>query len=302
MAKYNIYVSCNACGDLHPMEIFVMLENGPASKQSIGERYQGKDLPSELAALKDKRVYCPKLGRHYSQKNEKEIFLISVNSQGDQIVPIAAPLVLVSSEATEIDEPSNRGERMAVLLDKLGERLSFERQGAHLYDAFLQKIESGVGEAKIVQFAEDLRQICKEEKKHFELLQSAITELGGDATLETRSADVAGILSHGIMQIVTDPRTTIAQTLQAILTAELMDNDGWQILIELAGELGQARLKEQCQKAKDGEQKHLQTIRGWLSSMTLKEAIRENALGESGAIDFEHEEEEKAPKNRSSAD
>jgi rubrerythrin len=299
MAKYNIFASCNACGDLHPMEIFVMLENGPASKQSIGDRYQGKKFPPELAALKDKRLYCPKLGRHYSQKNEKEIFLIPVDSQRDQIVPLAAPLVLVSSERATIDDLSNDSERMSVLLDKLGERLSFERQGARLYEAFLQKIESGAGEAEIIPSAEDLQQICKEEKKHFELLQTGITELGGDVTVETPSADIAGVLSHGILQIVTDPRTTLAQTMQAILSAELMDNDGWQILVDLAGELGQSHLKEQCEKAKEAEQKHLQIIRGWLSSMTLQEATRENALSQSG--DLGSEEQEESGKDRNSA-
>jgi rubrerythrin len=270
MAKYNVFVLCNACGDLHPMEIFVMLENGPAAKQSIGDRYDGKELPSELAALKDMRVYCPKFGRHYSQRNEKKIFLIPVDSH--QVVPPIAPIVLVKTDAAQAETLAAESEQMSLLLDKLGERLSFERQGARLYEAFLEKIESGAGAVSMSAFVEDLRQICKEEKRHFDLLENAIAELGGDVTAETPSADVAGVLSHGILQIVTDPRTTIAQTLQAILTAELMDNDGWQILIELAGETGQTRLKEQCQKAKNGEQKHLETIRGWFSAMTIREA------------------------------
>jgi rubrerythrin len=285
MPKYNAFASCNACGDLHPMEIFVMLEDGPAGKQSIGDRYHGKQLPSELAALKNRRLYCPKLGRHYSQKNENQIFLIPVDTQGDQIVPIGAPLVLVTSEGAEIKERSNHSEQISVLLDKLGERLYFERQGARLYEVFLQKVESGAGEAAIALPAEDLAQIYKEEKKHFELLQTAITELGGDATVETPSADIAGVLSHGILQIVMDQRTTVAQTMQAILSAELLDNDGWQMLIDLAGESGQARLKEKCQEAKLAEQRHLQTIRGWLSAMTIKQAGGENASCESGGID-----------------
>ncbi len=272
MAKYNIFALCNACGDLHPMEIFVMLESGPTSKQSIGDRYRGRELPAELAALRDKRVYCPKLGRQYSQKNEKEIFLIPVESQADPVLPIAAPIVWVASEAAKAEDLSNHSERMSVLLDKLGERLSFERQGVRLYDALLQKIESGGGEVAIALPTEALRQIRSEEKNHFDFLQIAVTELGGDAAVDTPSADIAAVLSHGILQVVTDPRTTIAQTMQAILGAELLDNDGWQIVIELAGELGQTRLKERSQKAKDAEQKHLQTIRSWLSSMTVKEA------------------------------
>lgn len=264
MGKYNIFVLCNACRGLHPMEIFVMVENGPANKQSIADHYRGKELPSELAKIKDMRVYCPKLGRHYSQKNDKEIFLIPADSY--QVMPV----VPVKTTPTTPEELTDEGERTALLLDKLGERLSFERQGVRLYEAFLQKIEKGAGTASMGAFVADLRQIFRDEKSHLELLQSAIKELGGDITAETPSAEVAGILSHGILQIVTDPRTTIAQTLQAILTAELMDNDGWQILLELAAEAGQTRLKEEFEKVRAGEQRHLDTIRGWFSSMTMQ--------------------------------
>ena len=272
MARYNVFAVCNACGDVHPMEVVVMLQGGPTSKQSIGDRYQGKDLPSELAALKDNRVYCPKFGRHYSQKNEREIFLIPFDQQENQRVPNTAPVVLLSSKASRTEESSIHHERMGVLLDKLGERLSFERQSTRLYETFLRKIEAHPEEAANAPSAEKLRHICKEENEHFELLHNTITELGGDATVESPSADMSGVLSHGILQVVSDPRTTIVDTVQAILSAELMDNDGWQILTDLASELGQKGLKHKCQRAKDEEQKHLQTFRSWLSAMTLKEA------------------------------
>jgi Mn-containing catalase len=67
--------------------------------------------------------------------------------------------------------------------------------------------------------SEDLNHIYIEELEHFKLLQKAIANLGGDATVQTPSADVVGVLSHGIVQVVSDPRTTIPQTLQAVLSA-----------------------------------------------------------------------------------
>jgi len=79
MPKYNVYALCNACGDLHPMEISVTLDDGPVEKQSIGDRYEAKDLPANLATLKDTRVQCPKTGRQYAQKNDKQIFLVPIN-------------------------------------------------------------------------------------------------------------------------------------------------------------------------------------------------------------------------------
>ena len=178
------------------------------------------------------------------------------------------------------EELAADADRMSVLLDKLGERLAFERQGTRLYEAFIQKLEQAPLEHSVGPSSEDLRHICEEELAHFKLLQKAITGIGGDATVETPSADVIGVLSHGIMQIVGDPRTTIPQTLQAILSAELADNDGWQMLGELAGQLGFSDLVTKCEKAFEEEQEHLENVRRWLSEMTLSEA-----LGEEQALD-----------------
>jgi rubrerythrin len=190
----------------------------------------------------------------------------------NDVLPIGSPPVVMENgeENPEGSLPDHLGG--PVLLDKLGERLAFERQGTRLYEAFLKKIEAlalvdGSGPS-----VEDLQHICEEELEHFTLLQKVITGMGADATVQTPSADIVGVLSHGILQIVTDPRTTIAQTLQAMLNAELADNDGWEMLQGLAAELGQKDLEEQCQRAFEEEQEHLKKVRGWLLSMTLDEA------------------------------
>jgi rubrerythrin len=195
--------------------------------------------------------------------------------------PIGSPPTLVN--ATEMDNTEKSppaDNRMAVLLDKLGERLAFERQGTRLYEAFVQKVESIPVDEPNAPEVENLRHICGEELEHFELLQQAIVKLGGDATVETPSADIAGVLSHGVLQVVSDPRTTIAQTLQAILTAELADNDGWHMLRDLTEQLGYDDLAKQCAEALQQEQEHLESVRTWLSNMTLTEAVGEAGLME----------------------
>ncbi|MPZ78639.1 MAG: hypothetical protein GEU77_19230 [Deltaproteobacteria bacterium] len=184
--------------------------------------------------------------------------------------PIGSPPIMV--EVSRDGKNVGQFEGLAVLLDKLGERLAFERQGTRLYEAFMQKCESLNLEDGSGPSSEELRHICQEELEHFNLLQKAITTLGGDATVQTPSADVAGVLTHGVLQIVGDPRTTIPQTLQAMLTAELVDNDGWQMLQDLATELGQDDLEEQCSRALEQEQEHLEKVREWLLSMTLDQA------------------------------
>ena len=119
-------------------------------------------------------------------------------------------------------------------------------------------------------------------------------QLGGDATVQTPSADVAGVISHGVLQIISDPRTTIAQSLQAILTAELADNDGWQMLQDLTEQLGHAELAEQCSEAL--EQEHLENVRAWLSNMILSEAAGPEGLVTANAKS-EEDDEEKPKKN-----
>ena len=79
LAKYNVYALCIACGELHPMDVSVTVENGPKTKHSVGQTYQGKELSPQLAKLRERQIYCPKTGRQYPQKNDKQIFLIPVS-------------------------------------------------------------------------------------------------------------------------------------------------------------------------------------------------------------------------------
>ena len=119
----------------------------------------------------------------------------------------SAPIIISRSKTVGEEELSADADRMSVLLDKLGERLAFERQGTRLYEAFLQKLEAMPLASDSGPSREDLRHIYDEELEHFKLLQKGITGLGADATVQTPSADIAGVLSHGVLQIVSDPRT-----------------------------------------------------------------------------------------------
>ena len=95
---------------------------------------------------------------------------------------------------------------------------------------------------------------------------------------------------------MSDPRTTVAQSLQAVLTAELADNDGWQMLQDLTEQLGHAELAEQCSEALEQEQEHLENVRAWLSNMILSEAAGPEGLVTANAKS-EEDDEEKPKKN-----
>jgi rubrerythrin len=194
----------------------------------------------------------------------------------EEATPIGSkPLPVADGEITGFDaeEGATDGQTQSLplLLDKLGERLAFERQGTRLYEGLIQKCEL-IGNADGGPSVADLRHIHDEEMEHFKMLQRVITDIGGDATVQTPSADVSGVLGQGILQIVSDPRTTMAQTLQAMLNAELADNDGWQMLITLATTLGHDGLEADFEEALDSEQEHLEKVRGWLETLTLNEA------------------------------
>jgi bacterioferritin (cytochrome b1) len=157
---------------------------------------------------------------------------------------------------------------MAVLLDKLSERLAFERMGTRLYETLINKVEV-VGESSPGPTLAELQQIREEELQHFLLLNRSITALGGDPTVQSPCADVTGVASLGILQVLTDPRTSVTQCLQALLTAELTDNDGWQLLINLADNLGYPELVKDFQSALEHEEEHLVNVRGWLTELVL---------------------------------
>lgn len=177
------------------------------------------------------------------------------------------PTVPVSEEA-EVDEDEMA---MAVFLDKLSERLAFERMGVRLYEALYNKVET-LGETVPGPTLEQIEQIGREELEHFLMVNRTITELGGDPTVESPCADVAGVASMGILQVLTDPRTSVAQSLQAMLTAELTDNDGWRMLIQLAENFGFDEVKTEFETALANEVVHLQNVRNWLSECVMDSA------------------------------
>jgi rubrerythrin len=147
-------------------------------------------------------------------------------------------------------------------MDKVGARLAFERSGVRLYNALLQK--RAAMPAKSAPTKADLEHIRAEEYAHMLMLEKIIMEAGGDPTMMTPSADIEGTMTTGVMQVVLDPRTTVAQCLDAMLTAELVDNDGWTVLIEMARDAGKDEITAQFEKALSEEQEHLQNVRSWI--------------------------------------
>jgi rubrerythrin len=158
-----------------------------------------------------------------------------------------------------------KGEQLLLFMDKLGERLAFERTGTRLYEALVSKHDA-FGRYTGGPSREALEHIRQEEYQHFTLLQSVIEQLDGDPTAVTPSANLHTTAAHGIQMVIVDPRTTLLQSLEAILIAELADNACWEALIELAQEAGQDTFVQQFQEALRNEQDHLDKVQAWLAA------------------------------------
>jgi rubrerythrin len=163
------------------------------------------------------------------------------------------------------------GKRPQVLIDKLGERLAFERGGVRLYETLLAKCSVADAPLETADLAA-LTQFHDEEAEHMMMVVDAIRQLGADPTAQTPCADLVGVESMGLVQAMNDPRTSLVQSLHVMLDAELLDNAGWEMLIDLANRSGHADIAKQFAVALQQEARHLAYVRALVERLTAEEA------------------------------
>ncbi len=194
---------------------------------------------------------------------------VEYGKQADPIGTVPPPPTMKGVAKAALDRL--KGTHPTVLLDKLGERLAFERTGTRLYEALLTKLDIAGG-WNGGPTRDELQRIHDAELAHFEMLRKCIEELGADPTAVTPSADVVAVASMGLLQVLSDPRTNLAQGLHAIHIAELADNDSWEMLTSLAKDLGKDALAKRFEGAYQDEQRHLADVRRWLKAHVKTEA------------------------------
>ena len=231
MAIQTEHIGLNRTGtQMSPLDTKAMLEAGPAVRGDPGDESALADMRSEYIAKAD----------------------------GLGSVPLPATI----KGAVNMGIHALEGGSPHILLDKLGERLAFERTGTRLYDALITKCEVLL-DGDISMTIDDLESIRADEARHFMLVSDAIESLGGDPTSQTPSADLAGVESGGLVQVLNDPRTTIAQALHAIVTAELSDKAGWETLVALADEHELSDMVTDFTQALNEEREHLAMVQTW---------------------------------------
>jgi rubrerythrin len=147
------------------------------------------------------------------------------------------------------------------LIDKIGERIAYEKIVIHLYEKLLEKHQ--VSDLNELPPYELLKQFHREEIDHYRLLSDVMISLGGDPRKLTPSANLENLAVNGWIKVLDDPKSTFDQCLHIVHHAELGDNDSWELLVELA-ELSELKeIAEEFRNCLAQEEGHLLNVRNW---------------------------------------
>lgn len=234
---------------------------------AVGMNRTGLDMaPKSKATLVD--FARQQAGQAPRERTDLQALRHSVALEASRVGTVPVPARMKGVASTVMD--TLKGHKPQVLIDKLGERLAYERTGVRLYEALIAKAGAAAG-GPMLDMGE-LARIRDEERAHFELVADALHGMGADPTAVTPCADTVGVAGMGHLQVVTDPRTTVSQALNSMLMVELGDNAGWELLIELARDSGHGVLAQQFEVALQTEQRHLGLVKGWLREAVLDES------------------------------
>jgi len=157
------------------------------------------------------------------------------------------------------------------LLDLLTERLTFERTGVKLYDMVIAKMKRSK-ERPILGMVGQMTKQRNEEKEHEEWLEDCVRELGSDAHTMTEMAEVVDRESRGLMDVISTDEE-LPHLFHALLAAELVDDTGWKLLLQLADEAKDDDARREFRKRALEEEDHLVFIRGVVAAFARTELL-----------------------------
>lgn len=240
----------------------------PTSK--LGKNRTGIDVSPALSQEMVRGIDDNHVVQHQGLRGLSAVRLDALQS-AEPIGSIPVPASLTGVLGTLQDRL--KGRSTEVLINKLGERLVFERTGVRLYEALITKCEAWANNPIGATFTiDELRRIRNEEAEHLALLTEVILSMGGDPTAETPDADASGVTASGVLQVIVDPRTSLAQSLQALLAAELVDGCGWETLIMLCRDFGMEEVAERFEQVLQQENDHAEKVKHWYTAMVMNQA------------------------------
>jgi bacterioferritin (cytochrome b1) len=155
------------------------------------------------------------------------------------------------------------------VIDLLNERLAFERAGVTLYDTLLGRLRASA-DPEIAGLIDTVQKHREEEKEHEEWLEEQIRTLGGDARAPSEHAVLVQAESEGVERVMRRDES-IPHDFHALLTAELADNAGWDLLVQIADEFGDSKAKKEFKKRLREEADHLLFVRKTVLELTKKD-------------------------------
>ena len=163
------------------------------------------------------------------------------------------------------------GTNVSRVIDLLNERLTFERSGVKLYDKILERMRTDPQAARMVEQMQEHRD---EEKEHEEWLEEQIRALGGDARSPSERSILVRAESQGIEHVI-ERDAQLPHDFHALLVAELADNAGWDLLVQLADEVGDRDAKKEFKKRLHEEEEHLLFVRHAVEQFAKDEVLGE---------------------------
>lgn len=185
-----------------------------------------------------------------------------------QYVPTEGRIGRTLRKYSPIPIPSPRVNK-AGLMDKLLERLRFEKSGVELYDLVLEHVDGELPGDML----QTLREHRAEEAAHMEMLARHVLDLGGDPGAETPSVRVVEENAERLAAIVRSEKAKPIHRLQCLLDAELEDSVSWDLLVALAREAGSSEMRKDFAQAERREIEHVRDTRRMIARLTGHEVL-----------------------------
>lgn len=195
---------------------------------------------------------------HDTSKSFAELF--SADSHSEQTAAITS--AGSSSDISKVQQHNT-----ALLLNKLAQRLSYERANVRFYEALIFKSLAAEQGVRRIVSVDRLRQFRDEDVEHTVLLKTAIETLGADVDMWLPDAVPSQATQITMSKMLTKTHGDILQCLQSVVVFARNDADEWQMLYRLFSSMGLEKMTETFRQAWEEDQQQLTTLSAWVEQM-----------------------------------
>jgi rubrerythrin len=159
----------------------------------------------------------------------------------------------------------------ANLMTLLSERLAFERTAVRLYDAALEKLQAS-GDEDVMKVVPTMQGYRDQEEEHANWIEAQMQKLG-HVPRTTPLTQAVQRESRGMEQVIAGRDDGLLPVLHALYGVELMDNAGWDVLLQVAQQAGDDNALIELNERVEHEKQHLDLIRTCMLEFTKKSVL-----------------------------